>query len=213
MVVKRASSSSSVMMRGGEKARGVSGVAEHGSLALVFKAGAGGLQAASARCAFAGGEFYRAHEADVADVYHVGAVAQGVELLFKGGGEGGGAGEEVLALVDGEGRVESGGGDRVGGVGRAVEEFYQVARAVGVFGDRFKDAAAADGCAHGDGAVGQALGAGDDVWDDAGRGGVKGCAETPPSGDDFVKDEEDAVAWSLFGAGAPSSRRAGGGHR
>src|SRR4029077_18904502 len=66
-------------------------------------------------------QLHRPDEAEVADVDHVWAALEGVDGVGPGWREGGGAGEQPLLRIDLQGREPRGGGQRVAGIGVAME--------------------------------------------------------------------------------------------
>ncbi len=101
-----------------------------------------------------------------------------------------GALEQLLVAIDVERGEAGGAGERMAGIGVAVEQLDRVLRPLH---ERVVDVLAHDDAAHRHRAGSDALGEGDHVGDDAVALGGEGEAEAAEAGDDFVEDQQDAV--------------------
>ena len=170
----------------------VTGVAHHQAAVEAFLEHFGGT---GARGTGARRQFDAGHQAQVAHVDDVRCALQAVGRLFERARQLAGAAEQVFAAVDVQRRQDGGGGQRVGRIGIAVKELDAAGRAV--------DDGVVHFAAHGDGArghggVAHALGHGDQVGCDAEEFGRSGGAQAAVGGDDFVKNQQDAVLGRNF---------------
>ena len=101
-----------------------------------------------------------------------------------------GALEQFLVAIEIERRQPRRAGERMAGIGVAVE---QLDRVLGAVHERIVDRLPHDHAAHRHRARGDALGERDHVGDDAVALGGEGEAEPPEAGDDFVEDQQNAV--------------------
>ena len=147
--------------------------------------GAGG-GAAGARL-----ELDAGHQAEIAHVGHMRAVAQAVDRVLEVRREFGRAVEQPLVAIDAERGERGGAGQRMAGIGVAVEQFDQVFRPAhhGVV-----DIRAHRDPAHGHGRVGQPFGHRHDVGSNVETLAREGRAEAAEPGDHLVEDEQYAVA-------------------
>jgi len=131
-----------------------------------------------------------ADQAEVSDVDHVRQALQRVQRLLPVVAEAERLVEEVLLLV-GVQRGERGGtGQRMAGVGVAMEHVDGVVRAAH---EGVEHAVRHEGGTHRHAAVGDALGGGDHVRRDAEALCAEGVADAAEAGDHFVEDQQDAV--------------------
>ena len=118
-------------------------------------------------------------------------VAQGVDRFFEHRFQRAGGGKRVFFSIDIERGQRGGGGERVARIGVAVQELDGLCRALH---QRLIDGFAHQHRAHRHHAIGQPLGGGDDVRRDAEALGGKGRADAAKRGDDFVENQQNAVA-------------------
>ena len=165
----------------------IAGAAHHQALPVT---GLEYIIGARAGCAIATGQMHCADQAGIANINHVMQVLETVQRLLPVDFQLAGAGQQTVAGIDIQGRQASGGGHRMTGVGVAVEQFDQALRAVhkGIL-----DLAADKHRAHGNGAVGQALGGGHDVRGDFPALCGKGLAQSAVTGNDLVEDQQNAM--------------------
>src|SRR5262249_25562957 len=139
---------------------------------------------AQARLAFHGLQLDRRGEPDVTHIDDAGLVFQRMHGSFQHGFERARALEQAFLADCIEGGVGGGGGERVPGIGVAVEEFDRL------FGSGHECVVYPgldDHTPHRNGAVGDDLREADHVGYDAETLGSKGFAEAPESGDDLVE--------------------------
>ena len=122
-------------------------------------------------------------------------VGKAVQALFPIFGKIGPAREQPLILISVQRSQRGGGGNRISGVGIAVEKLDQLFRPVH---ERIMDFVADEHRSHRDHAAGQALGSGDDIRRHIEITGGEGRAETAKTGDHLVKDQQETVLVADF---------------
>ncbi len=113
-----------------------------------------------------------------------------MKRFLPGFRETGAARQQAFFFVNLKRGDAGGAGNRVAGIGVAVEELDGVLRAGH---HRVIDLAACKHSTHRDRAVGQALGRGDEIGHDAEVIGRERRSKASKAGDDFVEDQQDAV--------------------
>ena len=106
-----------------------------------------------------------------------------------------GAREQVIGLVNIEGRQRRRTGQGVARIGMAVKQFY---RRLGTIHESIMYALADKHRAHGDGGIGDPLGRGHDIGKDAEAFGGETRTKPPESGDHLIEDQEDAMGVADF---------------
>ncbi len=137
-----------------------------------------------------GSELDTRDQPDRADVDHVGQVPEAEQCFLPVGLQVDGLLEQVLLLIDLLGRQCRCAGHRMPGVGVAVEELDDAFRSLH---ERIEQVVGDQHRAHGNRAVGQALGAGEDVRRHVPALGGEGFADTAEAGDDLIEDQQNAV--------------------
>ena len=148
------------------------------------------LKPALGRLAWNTFQFYRADQAHVADVDDMRQAAQRMQRVLPVGLQFVRTLEQTLLLVRLQRRDAAGGGDRVAGIGIAVEELDHM---LGAGHERVMQSGGGQHRAHRDHTVGQALGAGDHVGQHVEMLSGEWAAKAAEASDHFVKDQQDAV--------------------